>query len=92
VQFTLGSTSSIATNARFNLPTTPRINWINPKVTLNDGGIVFVGDAFMSGTELYLMAVNAAGTYASAQVVTATVPFTWTTGDLFSVTFIYEEL
>jgi hypothetical protein len=92
VQFTLGSTSSIATNARFNLPTTSKIQWINPKVTFIDLGVVFVGEAFMDSNELYLLAVNTAGTYASAQVVTATVPFTWTTGDDFSVTFIYEEV
>jgi hypothetical protein len=92
VEFTLGSTSSITTNARFTLPTTSRITWINPTVTYLDSGIIFPGASYMDSNQLYLMAINTAGTYAVGTIVSATIPFTWVTGDLFSATFIYEEV
>jgi hypothetical protein len=92
VQFTLGSTSAIALNARFNLPTTSRITWINPTVTYLDAGIVFSGTGYMDSNQLYFMAINTAGTYAAGSTVSATIPFTWATNDLLSATFIYEEV
>ncbi len=99
--FILGSTSSVGTTPRFNLPVTAATQYstyptafLTGNVSLNDSGTnTFTGLALMwNTTEIAVMAQNSSATYVTwgSSGVTATVPFTWTTGDGIYGQFYYE--
>jgi hypothetical protein len=94
--FTLGSTSSISGYVEMTLPVTAnRIKQAASLgvVTLRDAGTAwylgYVIDA-NSATAVEIIALNASGTYTTLGSLSATVPFTWTTSDFFTVNFTYE--
>lgn len=89
--FTLGSTSVIGTAPEISLPfSAAQFAYVvcpNRLVVGNN----FVGHVFMqSADKIRLFVINAAGTIALWNNVTATVPGTWTTGHQLSFSFTYE--
>lgn len=82
--FTLGSTSSISGDFSITLPVTPSPDF-TAFADLSDTGtagyVAFAVGANSTG-QLYIRAVNVAGTYpTNSTTFSATVPFTWTTSD-----------
>jgi hypothetical protein len=99
LKITLGSTSSVGTIPEFSLPenldgsytTGDTIGDLRLFDTSADG--VFWAKALprtaLTGARPFVDQVN--GTYNAPGVITATVPFTWATGDAISGTLIYES-
>lgn len=93
---TLGSSSSMGTEPAFSLPVERSasyvalqpIGWANlgDTGTADNAGVVFAH----STTTARLKVFGAAATYVTTPAVTATVPFTWGTGDTFSCSGFYE--
>ena len=94
VQFTLGSTSSVTGNISFAAPVaqaTPAQNQLGV-VQFADASISagFIGYVSISGSSLQLVPINASGTYASFTNASATIPFTWATGDVIVMSSTYR--
>ncbi len=92
--FTMGSTSSMGTAPNFTGPIAPTHTGraINSGVRLvTSAGTDYIG-ALTSFTtsKLRVVVVQANLTYAALANITATVPFTWATGDEIEVAFSYE--
>ncbi len=90
---TFGSTTTIdGSNPRFSFPVASNLTVPVGVGILNDPGnatypaLVRRWDA----DEFYFVAQNASGTYLTTAAVSATVPFTWATGDAFRATMVYE--
>lgn len=89
-KFVLGSTSAVGTDPTFTLPAAPHGSYAFLADVLGRGALYDNGTAvrdavvrFVSGSTLLILQITAAtGSYAS---VTATSPWTWTTGDSLSV-------
>jgi hypothetical protein len=91
VQFTLGSTSAIATTPYFSLPFTAAQDKWAIYGRLTDNGIKdWSGFAQCNTANVFLYALGSGGVWADASTVTATQPFTWATGDYFTFFFSYE--
>jgi len=89
VRFTLGSTSAITGAATFSLPVTAT-GFGYGTANLNTGSN-YLGVAAISGTtNVVTNVVNAAGTYAVQASTSATVPATWATGHVISLSITYE--
>jgi len=94
VMFTLGSTSSVTGNISINNPVTPAT------VGQNAVGVGLFADANTSvlyPTTISMAAglmqnfpSNSAGTYTVVNQASATVPFTWTTGDVITFSAGYR--
>jgi hypothetical protein len=94
VAFKLGSTSSITGTIKTTFPVAP--------ATIFTGGVdytgMFLDDSFgyylafpvLESPLISFFACTAGGTYVSYTNTSSTVPFTWTTNDVFYVTFTYE--
>jgi hypothetical protein len=99
-RFTLGSTSSISGDPQFTLPAAPETTFINAaNAPLGRGHILDAGtelyDAsvhFISGSTVSVRAWATGGTYSTQAVLSATEPFTWTTGDTIWVSGTYEAV
>ena len=92
-KFTLGSTSAVLGNISFSTPIT----------STNQAGITAVGDAFLVDTgggnllgfvaylsnEFFIQTYVVSATYPQPVGFAATTPFTWSTGDSFSVNIVY---
>jgi hypothetical protein len=98
ISFTLGSTSSVSGTITATLPLTavsigtvadvpPVGNFSAYDAT---GSLYFGLCVFENTTTLRPHIINASGTYAVQSVINATVPFTWTTGDVLEINFTYE--
>jgi hypothetical protein len=91
VQFTLGSTSAISTTPYFSLPVTAAQDKWSITGRLGDNGVAdYFGFAQANTANVFLYALGASGTYGTAPTVSASVPFTWATGDFFTFSFSYE--
>lgn len=97
VQIVLGSTSSVGTGPYFTLPVTgASVTGTNIQIGnmyLEDAGVAgYYGvTTYNSTTTTKPQVLFANSTYAGGfAALTATVPFTWGTGDLFNSVFIYE--
>jgi hypothetical protein len=90
-KFILGSTSAIGSLPNFSLPATPKIGSGIFLLAAEDSGTgnTFGGLENISGT-VYPFAFTAGGTYVQNSYFTATVPFTWTTNDNFTIRGTYE--
>jgi len=90
--FQLGSTSAITGLILMFLPFTAGQTIGVGSCIMEDAGAAALPGIFYqnSTTQYYLMAINAAGTFATQSVTSATVPFTWTTGDRLHWNFTYE--
>lgn len=90
VRFTLGSTSAITGAATFSLPVNAT-GFGYGTANLNCAGSNYQGVALISGsTNVIANAVNSAGTYAVQSSTSATIPATWATGNVISLTISYE--
>jgi len=95
-KFTLGSTSAVGTSPQFTLPVAAHadyaINMPMGTASLLDSGVaLYLGWGIMiNASTVAPVAVNSAGATATNASVTATVPFTWATGDVIMVTGTYE--
>lgn len=93
---TLGSTSAMGTDPRFTLPVTAAADYSTTRDVLGTAKITDTGTAdFLS--EIWVgsatqgrMVVNNGAVAGSYNVVSATVPMTWVTGDGFSARGTYE--
>jgi hypothetical protein len=96
VEETLGSTSSMGTSPTLTLPfAAPRIEAIPiTKCRIDDAGAnVYWGTvAPVSTSSVTLYADLASGAYLAFASITATVPMTWTTGDIMVLAFMYETV
>jgi len=91
VQFTLGSTSAIATTPYFSLPVTAAQDKWSITGRLTDAGVSnYLAFADVNTANAFLGALGTAGTYGNQPTVTATAPFTWATSDFFTFSFSYE--
>jgi len=95
VEFTLGSTSAITGNIAIGLPISSKS--YSTSMMYGIGALIDTGTQTypaycrsINATNFVLHSYNASGTYATQQNSSATVPFTWTTGDRFTATVIYE--
>lgn len=93
-RFTLGTTSAITGLITMTLP-------VNVSNTYNHGiGVCNFTDSGVAAyfgypnlkdvDEVYLFALNTAGTYLIEAATSATIPFTWGNGDYFAVDLIYR--
>ena len=93
-EFTLGSTSSIGTGPVISLPVagaTIVSSWNGTARFLDNGVTNYIGALNISSSGIRPQTVVVTGTYADAQGgITATAPFTWTTGDVLSIGGTYE--
>ena len=98
VSFTFGTTSSMGTDPYFSLPVTSKTVTGNtlfpfPTLILDSGTTYYYGFArlfYGSPSAVTLFTLSATGTYTSYAGISATVPMTWTTGDSFATTLVYE--
>jgi hypothetical protein len=94
VGFVFGSTSSISGGANFTVPF---------PIATNNSSYQFFGEILDGGTadyagciivvgagNCYISALNAGTTFLNPQSISATVPFTWVSGDGFQFLFSYE--
>ena len=95
VQFVLGSTSAVTGNISFSAPTTavtsPAQNQLGVVQFADASAAVgYMGTVSMSGSAIQLIPINASGTYATLTNASATVPFTWATGDVIVMSSTYR--
>lgn len=99
-RFTFGSTSAVASGARFTLPVTPNTSYANSTAQgdtigvsrcLDSGTADYGGHAFLYDATTVLPVVGVtSGTNLSFAGLTNLVPMTWATGDVLMVTGTYE--
>jgi len=94
----LGNTTSVGTDPTFSLPVTANSDY-GLSTYILEGNVWYfdVGTAnvlgnlrFTSTTTVQLVAQNSSPTYLTQSSVSSTVPFTWTTGDIITVSGSYE--
>ena len=95
--FTLGSTSSIGTSPTITLPVTATSQYVADRTNVggsqmrDTGTATYLGTVYLPDTtHMSTLASNSSGTYLSGSPVTASVPFTWTTGDILYLRAVYE--
>lgn len=91
-RFTFGSTSSLSGLPGISVPVAPFTQYSMMYMSnFNDNGAtVYQAWASISASRVDLYALNATGTYLSVSVPSATVPFTWTTGDSIDIAIRYR--
>ena len=93
---TLGSTSSMGTAPQLTLPVTSANttnNNFSSNVWYEDPGVqnaTGVMTTIAAGAQAYFNVFVTSGTYGQATALTATVPFTWATGDRIQFNMVYE--
>ena len=92
-QLTLGSTSSIGNTPSIAAPTTPaQSTFYDGIVMMQDtGNTSWIGTVFIINGEAYPQVGVANQTYVQKDNLSATVPFTWVSTDILSMSFSYEE-
>ena len=93
VEFTLGSTSAITGIIQVHAPVTPKGDvrfQVNAELKQNGGSVYPTSGALAASTNSNINAMNTSGTYATFSGTSATVPFTWGSGDRVVVTGVYE--
>lgn len=91
--FTLGSTSSVGTGPTLTVPVAPvdANELYQARASYNDSGSIYEGAVTPTGgSTVALVVFNTAGTYAARAGLTATVPFTFATGDVLRFSATYE--
>ena len=93
-KFTLGSTSAIGTNPNVTLPINPASGtggFSSFTLSMTDSGVGgFSGNVAEDTNKLYLSSGQTGGTFLTGGTITATSPFTWTTGDFLTFDVYYE--
>lgn len=96
IQFTFGSTTSFSGGPLFSLPVTANAVYsigtpVGPVYVEDNGVTGFEGNLRLaSTTTCNSVILNTTGTYGTSSGITATIPFTWATGDFFRGTLVYE--
>lgn len=98
VAFTMGTTSAISGDVQLTLPFTASISYLTDHAV----GTARLVDAGVNGypaivyltstTKLRLSIPNVAATYPVDAVITSAIPFTWGTGDFFTLSFADIEV
>lgn len=91
ILFTLGSTSAVSGDVTLTLPFANTQDFAMSPIFIQDvsvGGVLGVG--FLYFSSLYIRTIGTAGSYANIANFSATVPFTWTTGDNFGGSLSYS--
>jgi len=98
LKFVLGASSAVGTTPGFTLPVPAAAAYVDTvdvilsTVHYTDTGVAgykgFLRKS--SGDNVIFIAENSAGTYAAEAGLTATIPFTWGSGDSFAATGTYE--
>jgi hypothetical protein len=92
--FTFGSTTSMSGVPNFSLPVTAFSTsqyYLGTSYLLDAGNVVYFGSlTYLNTTNIEINVINAASTYAVAQAISTTVPFTWGNTDIIRVEFVYE--
>jgi hypothetical protein len=79
---TLGGTSSISGDFNISLPVTPSPDFQGFADLTDAGSASYIASAVSGSGNLFIRAVNVAGTYpTNSTTFSATVPFTWVSGD-----------
>jgi hypothetical protein len=88
----LGSTSSITGIVQVGIPLTRAANTVpNTTISFDDTNVaIWPGFAFEAASVIQCLALLANGTYAAQAGTSATVPFTWGSGDKINVATTYE--
>lgn len=93
-KFTFGAGSAITGDVSLVLPVAASSSWlVNGSGTFFDtsaSGVSNITFAQTATTTILVRATNAAGTYDNNAVISSTIPFTWATGDIMSVTLFYQ--
>ena len=94
-KITFGSTSSISGSPIFSMPTAnTKISGMHgtANILIQDFGTAYYKamSADASGTQFYIYAESANGTYVRDTGISSTVPMTWTTNDTLSITLLTE--
>lgn len=93
-QEVLGSTSSITGELQPNFPVTAAfaLSLSHGVCNMNDTGTAaYTGIVYPVDTsKCALRSIVASGPYAQQSTTSSTVPFTWTTGDNFEYSYVYE--
>lgn len=95
-ELVFGSTTTIdASNPRVSLPVAVSgssiLQYAQAGLARDVTGSDYVGHTrFFSTTEMYFRVNAAGGTYVTSSPISATVPFTWTTGDRLILSTVYE--
>ena len=92
-KFVLGSTSAITATPVLTLPVAAKSSQIGCHNGLfeDSGTGYFLIMPRVAGPTVECYAGGAGGTYVGANVLNATVPFTWTTNDIIWISGIYES-
>jgi hypothetical protein len=88
-RLTFGSTTSISGAATFSLPTSATGFCYGASI-LRANNTDYEGVAVSTSSTVVLSAFNSAGTYSARSTTSATIPNTWTVGDLISFSITYE--
>lgn len=89
--FTLGSTTTKGTNFTFSLPTNARTSLSSFTPAYLYRGVGQYGSVSVaSATTANVIVFNTAATYLNGDLISSTVPGTWTTNDYIKLQFIYE--
>jgi len=93
LKVTLGSTSSFVGSSDFACPVAPAETYQHAigVIRFNDvTGEEYLGVADMNNGVIRLRPLNAAVTYLQYTTTSSTIPFTWATGDSFTLTASYK--
>jgi hypothetical protein len=90
--FTIGSTTTKGTTLQISLPVTAKdtVGLVGTAYANSGGSTFLLANLIQSTTTLRLYAINSAATYGTIVGITATVPTTWTTGDVVRLQCVYE--
>lgn len=92
--FTMGTTSAIGTAPNLTLPAAPADGhdvYVSGNCTYDDSGSLYDGKlTFGGGSTVSLNVAESAATYLRRAGLTATVPFTFATGDVLRFSTVYE--
>ena len=91
-RFVIGSTTTKGTGLYVNVPFGfANINAVNATASCDIGGTVYPLISSRDSTVYFqMLALNTAGTYATANGITSSVPATWATGNSFTFDISYE--
>lgn len=96
LSFTLGTTSSMGSGPNYTLPATAASRYssgieLGPVFVEDTGTAAYIANTRTTSTTLANMEImTASGTYVGVGGITSTAPMTWTTGDRFSFSYVYE--
>ena len=98
IQLIFGSTTSVTGRISSTWPVAPSSGAAAQSAAVNvqfeDAGVAPVYGAFFNAgattSSFEILAINTAGTYAVAAVLSSTVPITWATGDYITISGSYE--